>query len=63
MDKYGFVEFLRKVGYGADMVNGIPTVFVTTPEEVKSVWKDVKLLATKIGYNHSFSVKRLEVSE
>lgn len=63
MNKNEFAEYLRHCGYGADIEYGIPTVFVTESEEVKRVWKEVKLLSNKVGYNHSFSVKKLEVQE
>ena len=60
MTKAGFVETLKKAGYKAVEGDSCPTVFVKEAKDISSTWKNVKLLATKVGYNHSFAVKKEE---
>ena len=58
MTKAGFVEALKKVGYKVNEGNSCPTVLVKDSKDISQTWKAVKLFATKVGYNHSFAVKK-----
>lgn len=62
MNKEGFVEVLKKAGYPAEIENGNVSIILVggTPEDVKKAFIGVKIIANKVGYKHSFGVKRLE---
>lgn len=65
ISKDQFVEYLKKMGYsGATVEGGMVTINLVgaTKEEVKKTFLDVKLLANKIGYKHSYRVVKLEES-
>ena len=60
MTKAGFVETLKKAGYKAVEGDSCPTVFVKEAKDISKTWRDIKLFATKVGYNHSFAVRKEE---
>lgn len=60
MTKAGFVETLKKAGYKVTEGDSCPTVFVKEAKDISKTWRDIKLFATKVGYNHSFAVKKEE---
>lgn len=63
MTKDGFVEVLKKAGYGgAHIDKGMVTVDLVGVDkaELKKVYINVGLIAKKVGYKHSFRVCKLE---
>ena len=63
MTKDGFVEVLKKAGYGgAHIDNGVVTIDLVgaDKDELKKTFINVGLIAKKVGYKHSFRVCKLE---
>jgi hypothetical protein len=66
MTKDGFVEVLKKAGYGsAHIGKGMVTIDLVgaDKDELKKAYINVGLIAKKVGYKHSFRVCKLEESE
>lgn len=63
MTKESFVEVLKKAGYGsAHIKENIVTVDVVggDKKELRKIFIDIKLIAQKVGYKHSYRVCKLE---
>lgn len=59
MDKWRFNELLKKEGFRTEKDASYPTVLVNGDKSVvAATYKQIKLLANKVGYTHSFGVKR-----
>lgn len=55
MDKWRFVEVLRREGYKVLKDAAYPTVVASVGEKNK-LYAKVKLLANKVGYKHTFGI-------
>lgn len=62
MTKAEFKERLKRMGYTVDNEASIPTILIVdaSSETIKKTYIDVKLVAQKLGYHHSISVKNLK---
>lgn len=63
MSKEAFVEVLKKAGYGSTHIkDNIVTVDVVSGDkkELRKMFIDIKLIAQKVGYKHSYRVCKLE---
>lgn len=59
MDKARFRDILERQGYRVDKQATYPTVLVNGDKKVVAdTYKAVKLLANKVGYTHTFGVKK-----
>lgn len=62
MTKWQFKEYLKQHGYSVDEDANYPTILMVgaSSDEIKKKFFEVKLLAQKVGYNHTIGVKNLE---
>lgn len=60
MDKLRFKELLKKEGYRVADDAAYPTVIVEE-DKVSKTYISLKLLAKKVGYNHTFGVKKSNI--
>lgn len=61
MSKDDFVKVLKKAGYAASIQDRAVTVEVVG-EDLKKTYISVKMIAKKVGYDHTIRVKKLEES-
>lgn len=61
MSKDDFVTVLKKMGYAASIQDRAVTVEVVG-EDLKKTYISVKMIAKKVGYDHTIRVKKLEES-
>ncbi len=62
MTKWEFTNHLKNLGYAVDENASYPTVLLVgaSKNETKQKFYEIKLIAQKVGYKHTLSVKNLE---
>lgn len=60
MSKAAFEELLRREGYQVERDAAYPTVIVMEGKK-RETYNKVKLLAIKVGYNHTFGIKESNI--